>query len=84
MSWQLKFQVISIEQCYYRDKTGKAIEHGAWIKLVPIYDISIPEDQQFYSAVPAGELKMLVNNPKAIEYLKPGHNFYIDLTDAEE
>lgn len=53
---------------------------GVTVKLKPHYDETVPEDQRFYDATPTGSLEMLVNNPRALEELKLGEFFYIDLT----
>lgn len=52
---------------------------GATVKLKQQYDETIPEDQRFYEATPTGSFEMLVNNPRALEELKLGEFFYIDL-----
>lgn len=56
---------------------------GVEVELSPQYDPSIPEDIAFQKATPQGGLKMLIeDNPKAIEQLKPGKVFYLDLTEV--
>jgi hypothetical protein len=54
------------------------------IRLTPVYDTSIPEDQRFAKATPSGEFWMQVDNPSAAEALVLGKTYYIDLTPAEE
>ena len=40
---------------------------------------SIPEDRRFNKATPSGEFWMQVDNPAALEVLKLGQVFYIDM-----
>lgn len=60
-----KFEVISIE-------------HGT-VVMEPRYDETVPEDQRFCEATPWGKLEMSISNPLALEQLKPGLAFYLDL-----
>ena len=52
---------------------------GRKVTLKAEYDTTIPEDQRFYDATPWGEFAMLVNNPAALEQLKLGEYYYLDL-----
>lgn len=65
-----------------------AITEHAWgttmVKLETRYDESIPEDQRLYDATPSGNFEMMVNNPKALEQLKLGEFFYIDLIPIDK
>jgi hypothetical protein len=56
----------------------------AQIELESRYSKKIDEDIRFAEATPNGKLSMLVTNPRAIEYLKPGKVFYIDIMEAPE
>lgn len=74
MNIRAKFAVISVE----------TFENGdSQVRLSPRYDESIPEDRRFSKATPSGELKMYINNPPVVEELKPGRQFYIDLTPID-
>lgn len=72
-------------------KVTSITEHAGWagskgpkeIKLTAQYDQSIPEDQRFQDATPSGELRMVVNNPAALEQLQLGRDFYLDLVPVE-
>ncbi len=72
MTIRAKFKVVAITQ--HTDYSAVTI------KLAPRYDEKIPEDQRYASATPSGELSMLVDNPAAIEELRLGQSFYLDLT----
>ena len=43
-----------------------------------------PENNQFSVATPSGELRMHINNPAALDLLKPGKEYYLDFTEAPE
>lgn len=70
-----KFQVSSItEHAGYNGQPSAARE----VKLQVQYDDTIAEDQRFYDATPSGDIRMLVNNPAALEQLSLGKKFYVD------
>jgi hypothetical protein len=54
------------------------------VKLAPQYDMSIPEDRRFQKATPWGEICLHIDNPAAVDQLKIGKGYYIDMTPAEE
>lgn len=54
------------------------------VKMAPQYDMSIPEDRRFQKATPWGEISLHIDNPAAVEQLKIGKAFYIDMTAVEE
>jgi hypothetical protein len=66
-----------------------AITEFAWsnvlkeVTLEPRYDPSIPDDQRFASAIPSGKLRMIVDNPAALEQFQTGKIFYLDFTPVE-
>lgn len=72
MAVRAKFQVTSVTTYTF----------GGEVKLEPRYDETIPEDQRFLKATPSGELRMRIDNPAALEQLKPGKTFYLDLTEV--
>ena len=41
------------------------------------------EKNQFAEATPGGELSMLITNPKAKDFFKPGKDYYLDFSKAE-
>ena len=67
-------------QCCNVEPTGFG---GSKVTLLPIWDYTIPEDERFLKATPSGELTMVIDNPIAVEQLKPGKNFYLDLTETD-
>lgn len=54
------------------------------LKFTPQYDPNLPEDQKYAKATPSGELTMYVDNPPALEQLKLGKAYYLDLTEVPE
>lgn len=42
-----------------------------------------PEDARYHRYTPFGELKMTVDNPKALEQFKPGKHYYLDFIGAD-
>lgn len=51
--------------------------------LSPVVSTDNLEDQDFNDATPSGSLIMLISNPKAQTYFKPGKSYYLDFTEAE-
>lgn len=75
-----KFTVSKIESHFYAGKE----QPGKTVVLTPQYDESIPEDRRFAKATPSGEMRMYIDNPSAVEYLKAGEAFYVDFTAVEK
>ncbi len=48
------------------------------------YDKSIPEDVQFSLATPSGSMKVNIDNPAVLEWLKDGKSYYIDIIPIED
>lgn len=42
------------------------------------------ENNTFSIATPWGTLEMMVSNPDAIDFLKPGKSYYLEFTEAED
>lgn len=42
------------------------------------------EDNEFSSYTPSGSISMLISNPKAQGFLKPGKKYYVDFTEAKD
>ena len=78
-----KFQVTRISENYWRDASG-TVQHGSFdIYLTPQYDDSIEKDRCFAKATPSGEIRLTVTNELARQFLRPGHNFYVDFTEVD-
>lgn len=58
--------------------------HAKTVRLMPLYDPSLPEDQRFSEATPSGSIEMFVNNPSALDALVPGRKFYVDFIPVDE
>jgi len=55
--------------------------NNASVLLVPVVDGSL-ENKDFFEATPGGELRMDIVSLDAAKQLKPGKEYYIDLTEA--
>lgn len=53
---------------------------GKRVRFETRYDDKIPEDQRFYDATPWGTFETIINNPAALDQLKLGECYYLDLT----
>jgi hypothetical protein len=78
MAMRCKFQLTSIKRNSWDSGQGVEAEFST------VYDSSIPEDQRFHQATPSGKLQALINNPNAIEQLKLGKYYYVDITLVEQ
>lgn len=78
MSIRAKFKVTSVE-LFSVDPSNPS----ARVKMQPICDAKIPEDLLFMKYTPSGAFEMTVTNPKVLDQLKPGSEFYVDLTAVE-
>jgi hypothetical protein len=56
---------------------------GKQVVLRPQYDTTIPEDQRFAKATPAGSITLNIDNPAAADALSLGGFFYVDFTPVE-
>lgn len=73
MSVRAKFQLTEKRELTYTTELVFATQ----------YDEDTPEDQRFETATPTGEIKMNCNNPKALEQLHVGKQYYVDFNLAE-
>lgn len=55
---------------------------GNLVVLIPQYDPDSPEDQRYSVATPSGRIEMVVDNPPAREFFKPGKTYYVDFTEV--
>ncbi len=76
MSVRAKFVVSGI--------TDKGQHAPKIVTLSAQYDMSIPEDRRFQKATPWGEIALHIDNPAAVEQLKIGKSYYVDLVPIEE
>jgi hypothetical protein len=53
------------------------------VKLVPVTDDGIPENERFHKYTPSGSLEMTIDNPPAADYFKPQHEYYLDSMSVE-
>lgn len=75
--------VTEITSIHYRDGKGEVREYGAKrVVLIPQYDSTIEEDRRYAQATPSGRIELYIDNPAALQYLQPGHLFYVDFTEA--
>lgn len=52
------------------------------VVMTPVYTGS-PENESFFQATPSGKLEFYCVNDAALDQLKPGVEYYIDITTAE-
>lgn len=69
-----KFRCDSIEPAW----EGATADRKAVLRAV--HDPTVPEDEAFTRYTPSGELQVQINNPAALEQLKVGAYYYLDLT----
>jgi hypothetical protein len=53
------------------------------VNMNAVHDGS-PENNQFAQASPSGSLEMHINNPAAVDFLKPGKSYYLDFSEAPD
>jgi len=73
-----KFQTNSVTDFGYGSKE---------VKLSAVYAMSEEknkEDNQFSKATPSGEIRMMISNPAALDFIQPGKKYYVDFTEAPE
>lgn len=63
--------------------TNEGNEISKTAKLNTIYSDS-PEDNEFNQATPFGSIEITIDNPKAMDFLKPGKSYYVDFTEVKE
>jgi len=52
------------------------------VRLTAVYVGENLEDNEFNQATPSGDLRMLIDNPAAFDFIKPGLDYYLDITEA--
>ena len=67
-----KFVVTSVKP----DGHSEGLKH---VTLEARYDDTLPEDQKFMQFTPSGKLETAISNPRALEQLAIGREFYLDL-----
>jgi hypothetical protein len=53
------------------------------VKLVPVMDDGIPENERYHKYTPNGSIEMTIDNPPASSQFTPGKYFYVDFTPAD-
>ena len=48
------------------------------------YDDTIAEDQRFQAATPTGTIKMVIDNPSALEFFNAGEEYYVDFIKVKD
>lgn len=73
-----KFKCTSVTNSVpYGDKITQKVD------LITVSSKPIP-DNQFTELTPAGTLEMLISNQVAVDFIKPGRKYRIDITEEEE
>lgn len=71
-------------KCYSKTEvTHEGGHKSTEVHLRPVCADDLPENQRFHRYTPSGELKMIIDNPSAVEALAPGKTFYVDFTPAD-
>jgi hypothetical protein len=73
-----KFQVTKAVRTAHGSQPVMQVE----LTLTPQYDTSIDEDKRFAKATPSGEIRLLIDNPPASDYLALGKFFYVDFEEV--
>jgi hypothetical protein len=76
-----KFKVYSVTR--FNWEAVEVVLNPVMVSLVKSEEDS-KENTDFWKATPNGELKMTVCNPKALDYFKPGEEYYLDFSKAED
>jgi hypothetical protein len=76
MAIRCLFKVTSVEQ-FVKDGVDRKV------KLMAVYDPSIPEEQRFMEMTPSGNMEAYITNPEALKQIEIGKMFYVDLTPKE-
>lgn len=81
MSLRAKFQVEHVVDYGSYDK----VHPNKKVKLNAVYSHDKnTEDNQFSAATPSGTLEMMISNPNATEFFKPGKKYYLDITEVPD
>lgn len=76
---------MSTTRAKFHCHTVSVFAHGGKeVKLSVVY-VPTPngtENHKFTKATPSGEITMRVDNPEASVQFVPGHEYYVDFTDA--
>lgn len=57
-------------------------ETGTTLRMVAVYDDSIPMNRSFTEFTPSGTFEMFCTNPAANEQFEVGKSYYLDITPA--
>lgn len=80
-------QIKNADGSFKKDERGHHCYEPAELRtlvLFPVYHNNNPEHEnnKFWEASPSGEFKLGVVNLSAVEHMKIGHEYYIDITPA--
>lgn len=67
-------------RCKVRIISVKYMEAGFELKAAPVQDKSIPENEDFFSMTPSGEISLFITNPKLKGVYSPGEFYYLDIS----
>ncbi len=63
--------------------SGDPSEQCAQICLMPVYDDGSAENASWAKWTPAGEIRLTITNPAAIEKFELGKAYFVDFTPAD-
>jgi len=76
-----KFRLTSVKESKWNP--APEVKASVELRFDAVYDDGIEENQRFSKATPSGCLTMQVDNPAALEQMKLGQAYYLDMTPAE-
>lgn len=84
-----KFMLSEVKESHYGYSSSEGYKvqppNGKTLVFNAVYDPKlIEEDKGYAKATPSGRVEFQCDNPKALEYFKPGHQYYFDITIASE
>lgn len=80
-----KFMLSEVRESTYGYRTSEGYQVQPSHKTLVFtaqYDDTIEEDRRFAKATPSGHFEMAVDNPAALAFFKPGHQYYFDVSEA--
>lgn len=72
----------STTRCKFSCVSVEHFEGSRQVKLSALYSNNRPEDNQFSSATPSGQLSMVLTNPETLDFFKPGKAYFLDISEV--
>jgi hypothetical protein len=78
-----KFIAFSVTNYAVYAQTGEVAHRSQEAKLNAVCADGEPENNGFSKATPIGELRICIDNPAALDFIKPGKSYYLDFAPAD-